>query len=71
MIPLKKPLAGRTMPLSSLENNDQILPAAKGFFGAGDEIRTRDIHLGRVTLYQLSYSRRSLQQEVLSRFETR
>ena len=24
---------------------------------AGDEIRTRDIHLGRVTLYQLSYSR--------------
>ena len=21
------------------------------FFGAGDEIRTRDIHLGKVTLY--------------------
>ena len=27
-------------------------------FGAGDEIRTRDIHLGKVMLYQLSYSRR-------------
>ena len=25
--------------------------------GAGDEIRTRDIHLGKVVLYQLSYSR--------------
>ena len=30
-----------------------------GFFviGAGDEVRTRDIQLGRLTLYQLSYSR--------------
>ncbi len=25
--------------------------------GAGDEIRTRDIQLGKLTLYQLSYSR--------------
>ena len=29
-------------------------------FGAGDEIRTRDIQLGRLTLYQLSYSRLTL-----------
>ena len=29
-----------------------------GFFcRAGDEVRTRDIQLGRLTLYQLSYSR--------------
>ena len=28
-------------------------------FGAGDETRTRDIQLGRLTLYQLSYSRKS------------
>jgi hypothetical protein len=27
------------------------------FFGAGDGIRTRDIDLGKVALYQLSYSR--------------
>ena len=27
------------------------------FFGAGNEVRTRDIQLGRLTLYQLSYSR--------------
>jgi hypothetical protein len=29
----------------------------KAVFGAGDEIRTRDIQLGRLKLYQLSYSR--------------
>jgi hypothetical protein len=28
-----------------------------GTFGAGDGIRTRDIDLGKVALYQLSYSR--------------
>ncbi len=28
--------------------------------GAGDEIRTRDINLGKVALYQLSYSRAEL-----------
>ena len=28
-----------------------------GFYGAGDGIRTRDIDLGKVALYQLSYSR--------------
>ena len=28
-----------------------------GGSGAGDEIRTRDIYLGKVVLYQLSYSR--------------
>ena len=26
-------------------------------FGAVDETRTRDIHLGKVVLYQLSYNR--------------
>ncbi len=29
----------------------------KGQSGAGDEIRTRDLQLGRLELYQLSYSR--------------
>ena len=27
------------------------------FIGAGDESRTRDLNLGKVALYQLSYSR--------------
>ena len=31
--------------------------AFKNFDGAGDESRTRDIQLGRLTLCQLSYSR--------------
>ena len=31
--------------------------AAFGVNGAGDEARTRDIQLGRLKLYQLSYSR--------------
>ena len=33
-------------------------------FGAGDEIRTRDIQLGRLKLYQLSYSRLSIENHV-------
>ena len=32
----------------------------RGVKGAGDEVRTRDIQLGRLTLYQLSYSRTRL-----------
>ncbi len=31
-----------------------------GFLRARDEIRTRDIHVGNVVLYQLSYSRNNL-----------
>ena len=29
----------------------------RNMFGAGDRVRTGDIQLGRLTLYQLSYSR--------------
>jgi hypothetical protein len=29
-------------------------------FGAGDEARTRDLNLGKVALYQLSYSREEI-----------
>ncbi len=28
------------------------------FFGAGDEARTRYLHLGKVALYRMSYTRR-------------
>ncbi len=31
------------------------------FFGAEDEARTRYLHLGKVALYQMSYSRRTSQ----------
>ena len=37
----------------------ELLPQKKVIMKerAGDEVRTRDIQLGRLTLYQLSYSR--------------
>ncbi len=39
-------------------DNIQSKPAyRKTANGAGDEVRTRDIQLGRLKLYQLSYSR--------------
>ena len=34
-----------------------VLKGLKGGIGAGDETRTRDINLGKVALYQLSYTR--------------
>jgi hypothetical protein len=37
--------------------NAWILERCKSEFGAGDESRTRDLNLGKVALYQLSYSR--------------
>ena len=32
-------------------------PLFRSKAGAGDEARTRDVHLGKVVLYQLSYTR--------------
>ena len=29
-----------------------------GFYGAGDEARTRYLHLGKVALYRMSYTRK-------------
>ena len=41
-------LKQKTLPEDSVFSN----------LGAGDEVRTRDLDLGKVALYQLSYSRR-------------
>ena len=30
------------------------------FYGAGDEARTRYLHLGKVALYQMSYTREDM-----------
>ena len=38
-------------------------------YGAGDGIRTRDINLGKVALYQLSYSRVATP-SILSRYRS-
>ena len=34
-----------------------LQPPVQAKAGAGDEARTRDVHLGKVVLYQLSYTR--------------
>jgi hypothetical protein len=46
-------------PISSATREDKPAWAGSGH-GAGDGIRTRDINLGKVALYQLSYSRAGL-----------
>src|ERR1700680_4317766 len=43
-------------PSSAIPKPLQV-PDDKRSFGAGNEARTRDLNLGKVALYQLSYSR--------------
>jgi hypothetical protein len=43
------------------------LPSA---FGAGNETRTRDLNLGKVALYQLSYSRMTFISPLFALFAT-
>jgi hypothetical protein len=38
--------------------------------GAGDETRTRDINLGKVALYQLSYTRACEPKKIAARLQT-
>ena len=46
------------MPFYGLNPGNNRTPCvAGGSIGADDEIRTRDPHLGKVMLYQLSYVR--------------
>jgi hypothetical protein len=40
----------------TVQKREAVLPFFD-VFGAGNEIRTRDLNLGKVALYQLSYSR--------------
>ncbi len=48
------------MPTSAkagiLRNQSHVI-ADKSLFGAGNEARTRDLKLGKLALYQLSYTR--------------
>ncbi len=46
-------------PRSLLPINEKhpILSDEVSFFGAGNEARTRYLHLGKVALYQMSYAR--------------
>ena len=53
------PYQGSALPLSHMGALKPIFSNT----GAGDEVRTRDILLGRQVLYQLSYTRASTQTE--------
>ena len=46
-------------PVSIAKNNTTTMSWCY-FFGAGDEARTRYLHLGKVALYQMSYARGTL-----------
>ena len=48
-----------TLPLSLERSIEGGAPPSIDMLGAGNEIRTRDPNLGKVVLYQLSYSRES------------
>ena len=41
-------------------NTKKIKPLSfdRGFYGAGNETRTRYLHLGKVALYRMSYARK-------------
>ena len=41
----------------NIRGSQQAVFKQEGEIGAGNETRTRDFHLGKVVLYQLSYSR--------------
>ena len=58
VIPAPKPMLRTLSGFRSVQTKKGSLPLP--FFlnsGAGDESRTRDLNLGKVALYQLSYSR--------------
>ena len=42
---------------SSIKKKDHTFVWSFFFYGAGDEARTRYLHLGKVALYRMSYTR--------------
>ncbi len=57
--PCARPCKTRARSVQQKKREAQRLPLLQT--GAGDESRTRDLNLGKVALYQLSYSRTSFQ----------
>ena len=51
------PVRARITEPANPRYSAQRLAAGSSFYGAGNEARTRDLNLGKVALYQLSYSR--------------
>ena len=50
---------------SSNEKRKTTKPFSLIVYGAGDEARTRYLHLGKVALYQMSYARVSLTKQII------
>ena len=44
--------------MCSVDQNKKSTDRTLSVLGAGDEARTRYLHLGKVALYQMSYTRR-------------
>ena len=51
-----KVLEGRASPLANIKRKT-TQKCGLSFYGAGDEARTRYLHLGKVALYRMSYTR--------------
>ena len=43
--------------IPGLLHKKKPFPFGNGYYGAGDEARTRYLHLGKVALYRMSYTR--------------
>ena len=57
-LPSRQGTGAAAMFVAAAENERESLQyALPGESGAGNESRTRDLNLGKVALYQLSYSR--------------
>ena len=51
------PLKATASKLNEKGKTSGMTDAFSPEYGAGNEVRTRDLNLGKVALYQLSYSR--------------
>jgi len=61
--PIRRVVMETTIP--TLNNGKSV----SRVFGAGDEVRTHDINLGKVALYQLSYARIVVFSNIKTRLE--
>ncbi len=63
-----------TIPLSPIKLPENKKPTKRQmpeeYFGAGNGSRTRDLNLGKVALYQLSYSRKANMRYCSGRYVT-
>jgi hypothetical protein len=54
---LEREVSGATFAETGCSRHKKPLTSRGLIFGAGNQVRTGDLYLGKVPLYQLSYSR--------------